>query len=334
MYSRCISCRAPLGHNDVLELFPVGRRLAFDPHKGRLWVLCRSCRTWNLAPIEERWEAVEAAEKLFRDAMQGVSTENIALRRVSEGTELIRIGHAQLPEVASWRYKNRLIWRKRRYKLSLAALGTAASFMGGGTPAAIAAIGGWYGFEYWHDRRPVMRLDDGVILQRGEAGKAQLKPTAEAWQLILPRGENDLVLTGDEALRALRALLPRVNRGDWNSDDLRAATTELERAGSAERLIQLTSMDLAHKSNLEPPTRRGKPWGSDEPHRISAAFPKMSLALEMAVNEATERRALLGELALLEREWRDAEELASISDDLLVPRQLLRRLRAYRENKR
>ena len=43
------------------------------------------------------------------------------------------------------------------------------------------------------------------------------------------------------------------------------------------------------------------------------------LALEMALHEEQERRALEGELWLLERAWKDAEEIAAISDDLLLP---------------
>ncbi len=43
------------------------------------------------------------------------------------------------------------------------------------------------------------------------------------------------------------------------------------------------------------------------------------LALEMAAHEESERRALEGELALLEEAWREAEEIASIADRLLIP---------------
>jgi hypothetical protein len=43
------------------------------------------------------------------------------------------------------------------------------------------------------------------------------------------------------------------------------------------------------------------------------------LALEMAVHEAAERRALDGELADLEKEWKRAEEIAGIADQLLLP---------------
>src|SRR5262245_59087509 len=64
MLSRCIYCHLPLSENLTLENFRVGRRIAFDPARGRLWAICDSCRRWNLAPIEERWEALEELEKL------------------------------------------------------------------------------------------------------------------------------------------------------------------------------------------------------------------------------------------------------------------------------
>ena len=39
----------------------------------------------------------------------------------------------------------------------------------------------------------------------------------------------------------------------------------------------------------------------------------------MALHEEQERRALEGELWLLERAWKEAEEIAEISDSLLLP---------------
>jgi hypothetical protein len=43
------------------------------------------------------------------------------------------------------------------------------------------------------------------------------------------------------------------------------------------------------------------------------------LALELALHEEQERRALEGELWRLERAWRAAEEIAGITDNLLLP---------------
>jgi hypothetical protein len=84
MYSTCIFCNADLGTNEAIEHFPVGRRLAFDAAKGRLWVVCRKCERWNLTPLEERWEAIEEAERLFSETRMRVSTDNIGMARVSE----------------------------------------------------------------------------------------------------------------------------------------------------------------------------------------------------------------------------------------------------------
>ena len=43
------------------------------------------------------------------------------------------------------------------------------------------------------------------------------------------------------------------------------------------------------------------------------------LALEMALHEERERRALEGELWVLEQAWKEAEEIAGIADSLLLP---------------
>jgi hypothetical protein len=56
------------------------------------------------------------------------------------------------------------------------------------------------------------------------------------------------------------------------------------------------------------------------------------LAFEMALHEEAERRAMQGELAELERAWRDAEEIAKIADDLLVPASVDKRISELREN--
>jgi hypothetical protein len=67
-------------------------------------------------------------------------------------------------------------------------------------------------------------------------------------------------------------------------------------------------------------------WGA-----LRHLAPATRLAVEMAVNEDAERGAMEGELELLEMAWRDAEEIASIADDLLVPQETdehIARLRA------
>ena len=107
-------CKKPLESNEVVETFSVGRRLAFDAAKGRLWVVCRTCQRWNLTPLEERWEAVETCEKLFRGTRIRTSSENIGLARHPEGLELVRIGKPLRPEFAAWRYGDQFGRRRRR----------------------------------------------------------------------------------------------------------------------------------------------------------------------------------------------------------------------------
>jgi hypothetical protein len=52
----------------------------------------------------------------------------------------------------------------------------------------------------------------------------------------------------------------------------------------------------------------------------------LRLALEMVSHEDSERRALEGELHLLEEAWKEAEEIAGISDDLFLPSEVSTRL--------
>jgi hypothetical protein len=66
MFTTCYFCSADLGRNETLETMPVGRRVAFNQATGRLWVVCRQCERWNRSPPEERWEAIEACERLYR----------------------------------------------------------------------------------------------------------------------------------------------------------------------------------------------------------------------------------------------------------------------------
>ena len=42
MFSTCMFCNESLRTNGVVEAFPVGRWLAFDAARGRLWVVCLS----------------------------------------------------------------------------------------------------------------------------------------------------------------------------------------------------------------------------------------------------------------------------------------------------
>ena len=137
MYSACLYCHGHLGRNEMLPRFEVGRRLAFDSNRGRLWVVCTHCARWNLTAFEERWDAIDECERQFRRTRIRVSTENIGLAELRSGVTLIRIGKPLWPEFAAWRYSRR--FSKRRVKTGLAAGTIIASALG--ITAGVAAAG-------------------------------------------------------------------------------------------------------------------------------------------------------------------------------------------------
>ena len=152
MYRHCIFCSAALGSNEAVEAFPVGKMVAFDAAKGRLWAVCPRCARWNLAPIEERWEAVEAAERLFAGTRLRVQRENIGIARAPDGTRLVRVGAALPGELAAWRYgeefarRDRATRRVRQASFAAAAAGAGLSLAGlVGVHAGALAIGSLIG---------------------------------------------------------------------------------------------------------------------------------------------------------------------------------------------
>ena len=188
MYDNCMFCQRPLGSNEVVEPFPVGRRLAFDEAKGRLWVVCPKCERWNLTPLEERWEAVEECERIFRDTRVRVSTENIGLCRHPEGLALVRIGKPLRPEFAAWRYGDQF-GRRRRRAIAMGTLGAAtggaillAGLLPTGIIGLVLAYAPWLHMEMVPtarlrpDQGPLIRLSFGELYRtrigpaEGEAG--------------------------------------------------------------------------------------------------------------------------------------------------------------------
>src|SRR5262245_9790752 len=250
MYSTCIFCNIELGRNEALEAFPVGRRLAFDGRRGRLWVICRHCERWNLTPLEERWEAIEQAETLFRAAKQRVSTENIGLSRVADRTELVRIGSPLRPEYAAWRYGDQF-GRRRRRRILLASGGV--GFMGAlfvvpaAADALFVAIGvlgaamhrAIGGIVHGSPGRVVARLRTSelgtVVVERQDLAATKLVAGKDAHLAMELRFRNgEALLEGGEALRAAGMLMPHVNRYGSDKYTLQFAVRALDEAGGAD----------------------------------------------------------------------------------------------------
>lgn len=387
MYSACIFCSAALGRNEAIEAFPVGRALAFDGWTGRLWVVCPKCARWNLSPIEERWEAVEEAEKRFVDSRLRVHSENIGLAKLPDGTRLIRVGQALPGELAAWRYGSQLVRRRRQYLWGVAgAVGVSAAAMGGLAAAGVVGMAGSFvsigrtAWEHRQSKRLIYRLGaaesptgealwlrryhlHGARVAQAEGGAVELVlPEAR----IPPRGQEKdpdawrLVLQGPVAEAVLGRAMVVANRAGGRAADVDGAVGLLERAGGAEAYLEglierrailgIPRLSYSGQRSNEPGfdarsrwrhfvgTFRGEPVpyrriGADElwamqkkgpPHakqlaaeekRAKLARPQ-ALALEMALHEEAERRALRGELTLLESAWREAEEIARIADAL------------------
>lgn len=345
MYSTCLFCNEALGNNESIEAFPVGRRLAFDQAKGRLWVVCPKCERWNLTPLEERWEAIEQSEKLYRDARRRVATEEVGLARLRDGTTLVRIGEPLRPEFAAWRYGDQF-GRRRRKQILIAAGGIAAvGAVFTGVAAAGIGIGG-FAWMFAKSGTSIVRGNPETVVAKIRTEKAGLvhvrrRHLGETSLFRGPDGQLALHLRfkngsenfeGREAERIASIILPKVNRYGGSRKAVADAVEEIERVGSAEGYIDgLTTMSSEYTRPARPPSpsdiplpkfmRRplyGSGWnrggwglfGLPGPHR---------LALEMALHEESERRAMQGELEELERAWREAEEIAGISDNLFVP---------------
>jgi hypothetical protein len=331
VYSTCIFCHTSLGANEAVEHFPVGRRLAFDEAKGRLWVVCKSCERWNLSPIDHRWEAIEECEKLFRDTKLRASTPNIGLARLKDGTTLVRIGAPQRPEMAAWRYGDQ--FRRRRTKnltigaatvVAAAGLYTVPIFMGvlsgGGTLVWSFFMGRWLNATQARvsAKGKMLKLNrfmladvqmhtnevQGFALEIPHWPELPPEPESRGW-IRLPRFHAvhkppTTILSGDGALNAARQLLPRINRAGAGRTTIADSVQILEQSRNAEHLFGQTAFG-----------NRGV--------KLTKLPAAVRLALEMSLHEEDERRALEGELSILEDRWREAEEVAGISDDMFLP---------------
>ncbi len=322
MYSRCMFCTRPLGANEVVETFPVGRRLAFDAERGRLWVICTRCERWNLTPLEERWEAVETCERIFRDTRVRVSTENIGIARHPEGLTLVRIGEPLRPEFAAWRYGDQFGRRRRKHILyGAAGVAVVGGIYVGGFATGLVTLGTLGAVNLpiqvvnlWIGARTQVRLhpDGGEVikLRRTDLEGTRIQPAdAEpGFKLQIRKGKKKKTwYEGTEALRFAGTILPRLNETGGNRQTVQHAVDRIEAAGHPERfLVDIAGRNLYHAK-----------YG--EPGYVGRMPDATRLAVEMALHEEQERRALEGELWLLERAWREAEEIADISDGLLLP---------------
>jgi hypothetical protein len=327
MYQTCAFCSGALGGDGGASGLAVGRRFAFDEWRSRAWVICQRCGRWNLTPVDSRLDAVAALERMAATGRVAATTEQVALIRLG-AYDVVRVGRPPRIEIAGWRYGERLKARDRE-RLKVVVPVTAAFI--GITIATNVAFGGSMGYMMMQ----VPRLGDAIytglvgrrkvgieppvcahcgsimILRARHVQHARLSRTVHqdlGLLLRCPRCERvGALLEGADAEQALRSGLTYVNlkKGRRIKRKAEEAASAVERAGGPAELIA-----GATRAELE----------------VSSLKGTQGLALEMAVDEQAEVRDL-------EREWRRAEEIAEIADNLLTPPGIDEELRHLKERR-
>jgi hypothetical protein len=328
VYPTCAFCDAPFGGDGGPSGLGVGRRFAFDEWKARLWVVCRRCSRWNLSPLDDRLERIEALARLVPEGHVLASTDHVSLVRWRQ-YDLVRVGKPPRAELATWRYGERLRARARDRAKIVIPLTVVALGLG---VAANVAAGGSLGILVWNlhgladaaymrivGRRRVHLAEPPTCTRCGALMELRAHHVRHARLVAERRTDMALLvscphchregslLTGDSAARALRQGLTYLNATRSGRRRAEAAARALDQTGGPEDLVR----DVAQRAlsvGVLPGERR--------------------LALEMALDDRQEAREL-------ERQWREAEDVAEIADGLLsTTRDLEEQLRRLREQNR
>jgi hypothetical protein len=310
MYRTCAFCNAKLDGDGGPSGLGVGRRFAFDEWNGRLWVVCPRCARWNLTPLDDRLERIEALARAARDGRVAAATDQVALIRWNR-YDLVRVGRPPRAELAPWRYGERLQARRRDRLKVVVPAGVAIA---GLAIAVNVAAGGSLGVFVWNlpgiadmiylrivGNRRVSLLEPPVCERCGSA--MELRARHVQFARVVPEPGTDLavllscphchregaLVTGPDAAQALRQGLTYLNANRSGRRRAAQAAGVIDEAGGSDRLVRQVA-------------GHGVPLKIIRPHR--------RLALEMAVDEQAE-------LQDLEQQWRDAEELAEIADGTL-----------------
>ncbi|MGH7607284.1 MAG: hypothetical protein ACREME_08095 [Gemmatimonadales bacterium] len=330
MFRTCAFCNVPFDGEGGPSGLGVGRRLAFDEWKGRLWVVCSRCARWNLTPFEERLERLERVARAARRAEARVvaTTDHVTLVRWQR-YDFVRVGRPPRVELATWRYGERLRTRHRERMKVVIPLTVAA--VGVGVAANVAA-GGGFGVVVWNlhnvadwvyvrlvGRRTVAMREAPICAHCGTLMRLRARHVQHA--RVVPDAQADLALvlrcprcrhegahlTGSEAVGVLRQGLTYLNVSRGGRKRAEDAARVVDRVGGADQLVRTVVREEAMLRAL-PPDRR--------------------LALEMAVDERAEATEL-------EQSWREADEIADIADGLLSTtpelEEQLRRIKKQRD---
>jgi hypothetical protein len=138
---------------------------------------------------------------------------------------------------------------------------------------------------------------------------------ASWWRYAKDRDTTDI--RGDDAVRVAAQLLPRLNSKGASAGVVAQAVALAVENNDPRGAFS----DAAHLA-----VRRSSLKDFGKVGLVSRMPAEMRLALEMISHEDAERRALEGELHVLEEAWKEAEEIAAISDDMFLPEEINRKL--------
>ena len=129
------------------------------------------------------------------------------------------------------------------------------------------------------------------------------KRKTDGWGRLKFGTGTELMLPGPQARLVLGRAMVAVNKKGASRDRVGDAVRLIEHARSAEDYLRQAAA-------------RGGVLGKREGMEKQQLTPVGALALEMALHDEQERRAMQGELAALEAAWQQAEEIADIADRL------------------
>jgi hypothetical protein len=325
VFTTCAFCAGEIGGDGGDSGLGVGRRFAYDGWKSRAWVVCQRCSRWNLTPFDERLEVIAALDRMASAGRVAATTEQVALIRVGP-YDVVRVGKPPRVEMATWRYGQRIKAREReRMKVvvpvaiavvgltvavNVAAGGSMGAFMGQ-IPTMANGVYTWtVGNRKILIEPPICaRCGTIMVLRNRHLKEARLQHTAHADVALLVicphcKGEGAL-LEGPDAEAALRGGLTYQNLRQASKLKKKAseAATQVDAQGGAEPFLARQAVREAKVGSYK---------GAE------------ALALEMAIDEQLELREL-------ERQWREADEIADIADNLVVDPAVEASLRRLKE---
>ena len=222
-----------------------------------------------------------------------------------------------------------------------------------GVPISMALLYGVVGAGYylrglWRRVLTTVPGTPGVVRISAEtAGTAHLAlvdgEMALSWSpgFVAALRKRHLSVSGPDARLLVRKVLGLVNRTVGSAKELDHAVGRIEAGGVDQWLSRLTTetVGLRHApfdQRMRLGLSQANPWirppgqplrydGFEAQGFVLASLGRSDrLALEMWLSEEDEARALGGELALLERQWQEAEQLAKIADSLALPEEVSR----------